>query len=156
MSYIFDTSSLIVLENYYPKHFSSFWQFFDNETLNNTILSVREVYNELNKEMTKTHLKEWINKHRSIFLSPNEEETKFVAEIFRIKHFQQIVSNKSILKGTPVADPFVIASARIRNGYVVTEESFKENAAKIPNICDHFNIQCINFERFLDIEYCVL
>ena len=48
-----------------------------------------------------------------------------------------------------MADPFVIARAKILSGCVVTEEKFKEGAAKIPNICKHFNIECIELKDFM-------
>jgi hypothetical protein len=48
-----------------------------------------------------------------------------------------------------VADPFVIACAKIHDGTVVTEEQFKPNAAKIPNVCQHFNIPCVDLEGFM-------
>jgi hypothetical protein len=56
---------------------------------------------------------------------------------------------KARLTGTPVADPFVIACAAVRNGAVVTEEKFKQNAAKIPNVCAHFQVDCIDLEGFM-------
>jgi hypothetical protein len=72
-----------------------------------------------------------------------------VAEIFRISHFQGLIGQKQRLKGDPVADPFVIACAKVRGGSVVTEEQFKPNAAKIPNVCQHFNVPCIDLEEFM-------
>jgi hypothetical protein len=51
----------------------------------------------------------------------------------------------------PVADPFVIACAKIRGGTVVTEERLKPNAARIPNICQHFGIPCTNLEGFMQL-----
>jgi hypothetical protein len=41
-----------------------------------------------------------------------------------------------------------IASARVRGGCVVTEEANKPNAAKIPNVCEHFGIHWTNVEGF--------
>ena len=76
----------------------------------------------------------------------------FVNSIFQIPHFQYLVSAKQRLKGNPVADPFVIAAARIKEGCVVTEEDKKKNSARIPNICDHFNIPCTNVEGFMEME----
>jgi len=32
---------------------------------------------------------------------------------------------------------------------VVTEEIKKEHAAKIPNVCEHFKVPCVNMEGFL-------
>ena len=37
--------------------------------------------------------------------------------------------------GTPVADPFIIAKAKANGLSVVTQEVYRENAHKIPNIC---------------------
>ncbi len=50
---------------------------------------------------------------------------------------------------TPVADPFVIACARVNSGTVVSQEKFKPNAAKIPNVCAHFAIPCMDLEGFM-------
>jgi hypothetical protein len=38
------------------------------------------------------------------------------------------------LCGSPVADPFVIACAKVSNGAVVTQEVKKEGGLKIPNV----------------------
>ena len=120
--------------------------------LNNQILSVREVYRELNNKTTKKHLINWINSNKNIFLIPSPKETRFVSEIFRVQHFRDLVKKEKILEGGRVADPFVIASAKIRKACVVTEEKFKENAARIPNVCDHFDIECTNLEGFMERE----
>jgi hypothetical protein len=66
-----------------------------------------------------------------------------------VPHFQQIIGTKARLTGTPVADPFVIASAGVRNGTVVTQERRKPNSAKIPTVCDHFGIKSVNLEDFM-------
>ncbi len=50
------------------------------------------------------------------------------------------------------ADPFIIAKARIEDAVVVTQEEFKENGVKIPNICNHFHISCLDLEGFLKSE----
>jgi len=36
-----------------------------------------------------------------------------------------------------------------RIGTVVTEEALKENAAKIPNVCEYFGIKWTNVQGFL-------
>ena len=51
--------------------------------------------------------------------------------------------------GKPVADPFLIASAKINKTCLITEEVFKNNAPKIPTICQHFGIAHINAKQFL-------
>lgn len=71
-------------------------------------------------------------------------------QILAIRHFQTLIGGKELLKGTPVADPFVIAAARIKKGSVVTQEKRKPNAAKVPNICDHFQIPCVDLGEFME------
>ncbi|MCH7746139.1 MAG: DUF4411 family protein [Chloroflexi bacterium] len=154
MIYVFDTSSFRVLGNYFPQSFPSFWRNFNDAVSSGKIISVREVYNELDNQVNvKPHVIDWIHANRNIFLAPNDDETKFVSEIFTVPHFRQIVTRISQLRGRYVADPFVIAAAKVISGCVVTEESDnKPNAARIPNICDHFNINCMTLEEFMQSE----
>ena len=115
------------------------------------IISVREVRNEL--EESDDELSEWVKDHRESFLTPTTAELNFVTEIFRIPHFRALVRKKEQLQGKPVADPFVIAKAKMHEeGCVVTQEVRRSNAAKIPNVCDHFGIPCLNLETFMENE----
>ncbi len=50
------------------------------------------------------------------------------------------------------ADPFVIAKAAVNGFSVVTMEHLRENAAKIPNICNHFDIPWMSLEEFMEAE----
>jgi hypothetical protein len=152
MVYVFDTSCFIILKSYFPTQFPSFWDKFDDFVEKGKIISVREVSRELETHSKRSFLEEWIKKNKAIFKIPNAEEMNFVKQIFQIQHFQYLIKRKSILSGTPTADPFVIASAKVHNGCVVTEEEFKENGAKIPNVCQHFGVDCTNLEGFLDRE----
>jgi hypothetical protein len=110
---------------------------------------VREVYNELQFQVSSPWYLEWIEKHKKMFMVPTAAEMKFVAEIFKVNHFRVLVGEKQRLTGQPVADPFLIASARARSGTVVTEEEKKPNAAKVPNVCDHFKVAYTNVAGFL-------
>ena len=69
-----------------------------------------------------------------------------------MRHFQSMIRRQERLQGKPVADPFVIARAKVSGAWVVTQEKNIENAAKIPNVCDHFGISCINLEGFMEKE----
>ena len=67
-----------------------------------------------------------------------------------IPHFQSMVGQAAQLRGTPVADPWIIAQAKTLEGCVVTEEAKnKPNAAKIPNVCSRFGIDCISVQELL-------
>lgn len=149
MLFVFDTSSFIVLGHYYPDQFPTFWELFEKSIKNSEIISVREVYNELDKQIIKPWFLKWIKDHSKMFEIASPDETEFVGNIFKVRHFHALVSEKNRLRGTPVADPFVIAKASGKGGIVISEEGKKQNAAKIPNVCDHFGIQCSNVEGFL-------
>jgi hypothetical protein len=42
----------------------------------------------------------------------------------------------------------VVAAGKVRKATVVTEEAFKNNSAKIPNVCAYFDVPCIDLEGF--------
>ena len=152
MTYVLDTSSFSVCGNYFPARFPTFWQSFDSLVLAGEVVSVREVRNELENQSRWQHLLDWVQANRQIFLVPEPPETSFVAQIFAVPHFQQLIGRMQLLAGRPVADPFVIASANHRGAIVVTEESNKPNAARIPNVCEHFGIACISIEELMERE----
>lgn len=152
MIYVFDSSPLIDLfRYYYPNRFPSLWENFDALVSEHRIISVREVRKEL--EGYGDRLSDWVKGHREFFLTPTTDELRFVAEIFKIAHFQMLVRKREQLQGNPVADPFVIAKAQaLEEGRVVTQEVKKPNAARIPNVCEHFDIPCLNLEAFMENE----
>ncbi len=150
--YVFDSGPLIILfRHYYRQSFQTLWKNYDAMIANNKIISVREVRQELSNG--KDDLASWCKNNISTFPVPSPQEGEFVSKIFAVPHFQQLISSKNQLKGSPVADPFVIAKAAcIDGGCVVTQEKYKENAAKIPNVCKHFGIDCIDLEEFMNRE----
>lgn len=149
MIYVVDTNSLNVLRNFYPDTFPSFWDHFDGLVSDGELVSVEEVYEEIGQLVGSPHVTDWADNNRRIFAPPTEEEMAFVAEIFAVRHFQQLVSKDKLLRGGHVADPWLIARARAVDGCVITEEKLKPNAAKIPNVCEHFGIACKNMQELL-------
>jgi hypothetical protein len=147
--YVFDTSSLSELKHFYPVIFKSIWTELNMLVQKKGIISTKEVWNELQRGNPDQHTNTWLKSNKELFTTPSVEELQFVAQILTIPHFQNLIGQKQRLKGDPVADPFVIACARIRNGTVVTEEQYKPNAAKIPNVCQHFGLPCIDLKTFM-------
>ena len=152
MPYVFDTNSLRVLQNYYPDTFASFWQELEALAQQGEIWSVREVRRELEKQVRKDWFAEWVKSHPGFFRMPGPQETAFVAQIFEVPHFQELVGRRQQLQGMPVADPWVIAAAHAAGASVVTEEALKPNAARIPNVCQHFGLTCMDVERFIELQ----
>ena len=152
MTYVFDNSPLSTLfRNYYPGRFPSLWQRFDVLVVNRDIVSTREVLREIEDGAVES-LREWAARNSELFPTPNAEEGAFVARIYAVRHFQQNIERQKMLKGGRNADPFVIAKAAVNEGTVVTMERLKPNAVTIPNICDHFGIECMSLEDFMEEE----
>ncbi len=152
MLYVLDSNSFIVLSHYFPNRFPTFWSNLNAHVRDGHVISVREVKKELSRGGDRSHLEKWINDNRAIFLTPSKGEMDFVAQIFAVPRFLELVRSKQILKGMPVADPFVIAAAKARGGCVVTEETEKPNSARIPNVCSHFGVDCTSLEGFMERE----
>jgi hypothetical protein len=111
---------------------------------------VAKILNEIGSR--EDPLSDWAKLNRRVFMQPSIEELAFVSEIFKVAHFQTLVRTEERLKGKPVADPFVIAKSKAIQGCVVTDELLKPNAAKIPNVCAHFGVACLNLEGFMEKE----
>ncbi|MFZ3136544.1 MAG: PIN domain-containing protein [Thermodesulfovibrionales bacterium] len=150
--YVVDTNVFIQLGFYYPSQFPTIWDRIDKLARNGTILSVREVKNELELGNASTYIAEWVKANRNIFRTPNEEELSIVKDILSDHRFRGLIRRASILKGLPVADPFIIAAAKVHNGMVVTQENYKPDAARIPTVCEVLKVRCINLEQFLKRE----
>jgi hypothetical protein len=152
--YVFDTNSLIVLFNYfYVERFPSLWAQFDELIAAERIVSVREVYNEiLAYGNVDSRLVQWAKGHRALFAQPSVEEMEFVTKVFSVAHFRALIKRKQTLEGRPVADPFLVAKAKLGNATLISQEELRENAAKIPNVCEYFNVQYTNLEGFMEAE----
>ncbi|MDR1747426.1 MAG: DUF4411 family protein [Spirochaetaceae bacterium] len=150
MKYIFDNNTLTgIFRHYYRDSFPSFWSRFDNMAAEGSIFSVREVHNEIKNYDRKDDLAFWAKANPNFFHDPTPEELQFINQIYSVPHFTNNMSQKKLLLGGPFADPFIIAKAHVEHGTVVTQEQYKLNAARIPNICEHFHIPCINLQMFL-------
>ena len=103
-------------------------------------LSWRLLSNELHNYNDSDYIQDWAKQHKAIFAPPSNDELLVVQQILAIPHFQTLIGNKAILKGTPVADPFVVAAGKVKESIVVTQEVPKPNAAKVPNVCLHFGV----------------
>jgi len=117
----------------------------------NKIISVKEVFNEIELYVPETDLKKWARENKKIFQPINEEESQIMSDIFKdYLKFQNMVDRKSRLQGKPVADPFIVAKAIHIKGTVVSEETFQKNGIKIPNLCKVKSIPCLKLKGFME------
>jgi len=150
--YVLDTNSFLVLKNYYPERFPSFWEHLTALAASGRLQSVSEVWKELDRDKTRPFLVKWLEDHKSLFPTPTAAETAYVAGIFAVPAFQALVKFKNRLEGSPVADPWVIARAAQLQATVVTEESADPKVTRIPAVCAHFKVPCLNFEGVMAQE----
>jgi hypothetical protein len=150
--YIVDTGIFYSLGSYFPLRFPTFWSHIDKLIAEGKFWSTREVRREIEHNCPFEHVSEWVKFHHEIFRVPTVEEQKVVREMFKAQKGRDLVRRNNILKGLPVADPFVIAAAKISGGKVITRESFKAGGARIPTICKDLGVECINLEDFLTAE----
>ena len=155
MKYVLDTNFFVISKNYYPESFPSFWQKMEVAVSKEKISSVKEVRKELERYGgEQEYLLAWIKNHKNIFTEPSENEQDLIRQILRVPDFQELIERKSLLRGYPSADPFLIAKASVTGGVVVTAEKFasKGKPPKIPNVCKRFRVECVTPEEFMSRE----
>ena len=150
--YCLDTNTISSIYRFYFRDsFPSFWENFSDLVGSGRASSVREVEIELSRSpglVSAVHELRELNQES--FSQPSSTEQEFVAEIFGVRRFRSLLGGGNAARGNPVADPFVIAKARASPAMcVVTEEIYRPNAAKIPNVCEYFNIECINLQQLM-------
>ncbi|KMY85872.1 hypothetical protein BUMB_00426c [Candidatus Paraburkholderia calva] len=145
LMYVLDTGVIWNLhKNYYRKRFVSLWKEFQL-VADGKITLTREVFHELGEGSPGADL-EWAKANAKLFASPDAKEGTFVAKIYAIAHFQANIEKQKLYKGRN-ADAFVVARAYAIGETVVTAERLKPNAVKVPNICAHSKIPCLDLER---------
>ena len=152
MTYAVDTSSLLAAwnERYPLKNAPGFWRLFEDGINSGLLRSPREVRDEVEKK--EDELFDWF-KARSRFWVDLDEDIQLAArEILR--DFPWLTKG---IAGRKVADPFVIALARARGHVVVTEESpGNARRPRIPYVCNHYGVDCVNVLKLIQREDWVL
>ena len=128
-----------------------FWSLLDELTSNGRVSSPAFVYSELTN--AQYDLVAWAHRRRAsaLFVQPDT-----VVQIF-YRHIVGFVTqyynnNKSSSNFVAKADPWVIAHAAAKVGTVVTLEvrvPTHSKKVKIPNVCDQYNVRCINTYQML-------
>ena len=148
--YCFDTSSLVHawVRTYPPESFPGVWSKLDEAIDKGLILSPEDVRQEL------THpdgLRDWASTHDSMF---RELDAEVQISLRDVVSFIKKRLKKQGLKMMPKdlkADPIVVALARVTKRTVVVQETRRgqQGRPKIPDLCDEFNVRCINLVEFI-------
>lgn len=150
--YLFDKNVFVTLGNYYPNRFPTIWGRIDALAEKGTLCSVREVQREIETNCPYEFIAEWVKQHHSIFLIPSDAELIVVTDIFKKEQYRGLVKKTNIIKGLPVADPFIVAAGVVYGACVVTQESLKQGGARIPTLCQELQVRCTDLEGFLENE----
>lgn len=141
--YVLDTSALIDLKkNYPPKIFKGVWDKFNKACNDLTIISTREVLNEVNKG--SDYLTDWVKDYEKIFFIPSIEELELVG-LLQEKYPYWIDPNSD----RPSADPFIIASAYYNKLIILTHELSHRN---LPRVAKDYKLECITLTKLFEIE----
>lgn len=144
-----DANVLITAKNG-PFRFSinpGFWSFIDEQVKAGRIRSPEMVYEELLKyEDSKDELTKWVkNRHNSgLFVKADISVQRLMTEVS-----DHVVSNYEqhhAAEFLSVADPWLVAHAKVSKGIVVTFENRQPGAkrVKIPNVCAELAIPFIS------------
>ena len=149
--YVVDTSSLIDLELNYPiVLFPTVWKNLGSLIDEDRLISVHEVFEEIEKSNTSLH--SWCQKNKTVFQKRNYDIINTVKQIMK-KHPKLV----NVDRTKDSADPFIIAYAYVRlqsldnnKTIIVTQEKDKPN--KIPFVAKDYSIDCMNLLGFFKNE----
>jgi hypothetical protein len=119
------------------------------------IIASKEVLYELERNASDD-LAEWLKSHKDMFVFNREQVEKATLLIndFYTKYkrgYKPEIGN--------AADPFVVATAIVSSAVVFTQEAHQAphnpnqvNEPKIPTVCQHYGVECVNIQQFIERE----
>jgi hypothetical protein len=126
--------------------FAHIWTKLSEMLESGELISSSEVLDELKDD----DLLEWVKSHREAFVQLNPTIQSTVTSI--LKDYPTMIQIKST--GNSNADPFLVATAKVSGGCIVTDERLgdvKSKNYRIPNVCKELGIKYINLREFLDL-----
>lgn len=148
MVYVIDACALIDAAKEYnmsKKTFSPIWEAFDELISNGRLITSVEIQDELKDD----DLIAWAKKHKEFFVPLTKEIQEQVYEV--LKRYPTLIKMKSTSNSN--GDPFLVATAIVKNGCIITNERLgdeKSGDYHIPNVCKGFDIPYMNLHAFLD------
>jgi hypothetical protein len=146
--FVIDANSLIEMDRFNKNVFKSLWNNIYEMCDNKTLFSVKEVYKELGKVDDRVK-KEWEDKNH-IFVEPGEKEQDSLKQLESFEKFQEYGAK---ITNNLWADPYLIAYGLTINAIVITQESLKyKPERKIPYVCKELDVDCMNFDEFMEYQ----
>ena len=142
--YCLDTSALIQPWNtYYAMDLCpDYWAVIDKLAADGVFFCTMEVKREIKKK--DDGLSAWVEARPHIFREITEDVQRNLRRI--------LATHKELVKAgkdRSMADAWVVAHAITENATVVTKEGFAPRKIKIPDVCGHYSVRCIDDVEFV-------
>jgi hypothetical protein len=119
------------------------------------IIASKEVLDELERN-ANPELTAWLKDHKGMFVF---SKAQLDAASSIINEFYSQYKNGYKPEVGDAADPFVVSTAMVHSAVVITQEHRQPahipsevNVPKIPSVCEHYGIECVNIEQFITRE----
>lgn len=152
MRYLPDANTYIEAKNqYYGMDICpAYWDWLDRQFALGTIASVDMIGRELKEG--NDELANWVRERPDHFISNDDEltQTLFADIVQFVMEGDYNPGNRDNFLAK--ADPWIIAKAKAIGASVVTHEAVaaaNTRKVKVPNICQQFEVPCLNTFRFL-------
>ncbi|UDM07290.1 DUF4411 family protein [Halomonas sp. NyZ770] len=152
MRYLLDANTYIEAKNqYYGMDICpAYWDWLDRQFALGTIASVDMIGRELKEG--NDELANWVRERPDHFISNDDEltQTLFADIVQFVMEGDYNPGNRDNFLAK--ADPWIIAKAKAIGASVVTHEAVaaaNTRKVKVPNICQQFEVPCLNTFRFL-------
>lgn len=146
--YVIDACALIDAAKEYnmsKKTFSPIWNAFDELIEKGELITSSEILDELKDD----DLISWSKHHKDFFIALSKEIQEQVSVV--LNKYPTLIKMKSTSNSN--GDPFLVATALVKNGCIVTNERSgdeKTGDYRIPNVCKAFNITYMDLYTFLN------
>ena len=147
--YVMDACALIDAAKEYKmskKTFSPIWEVFDDLINSGQLITSSEIHDELKDD----DLIAWAKTHKDFFVPLSKEIQEQVSVV--LSKYPTLIKMKSSSNSN--GDPFLVATAIVNNGCIVTNERWgdeKTGDYHIPNVCKGFDITYMDLHTFLDL-----
>ena len=155
MTYCIDTSCLIAAweEERYPiDHFPKFWALLHCAITARKICAPIAVHDETEKKSKELH--KWLGERDGLFLELDRGRIQKEVKAILVKHPRLVMEKKQRY----AADSFIIATAKLMDFTIVTEErpTGNLNRPNIPDICADYGLSYINLLQLIRAEKWVI
>ncbi|MAT96874.1 MAG: DNA-binding protein [Anaerolineaceae bacterium] len=151
--WVFDASSIIYgWDNYPPTQFPPLWDWMAIQIEANHLVIPRVAFEEVDGKIPECG--RWLREHNLQQLPVNNA---VIAEAMHIKRLLGIVGDSYHPKGVGENDIFIIATAKVHQSPLVSNEGMQNNLpnqlskCKIPRVClfPEVQVRCLNFIAFI-------